>query len=567
MNSIDAGLRIGADGKVATTIANLVANRINIKKNVRYSYRDRPWMIPIFNDQSKNVFFKFARQISKSTTLSARSLIHTEIYNPYTVMYISPTFKQTSVFSHERLGPTIKDSPSIQVRMDSESLDNVLEKSFVDGSAIYLLYAKDNADRCRGYTADEILYDEIQDMNLKAIEAVVGESLFTSIWKRRAYSGTPKSFANPVQALWEDTDQCELMVRCRRHGALPYHQALTMRNLGLRGPICNRCGHKLNTMDSVWVSTNSSDSHGKKPTIRGYHLPQIVFPTDETILADGKPGFLAWSELLRDIDRNDEATTLNEKFGESADSAQIPVSQEKLMSICTSDRPMAMEYMPHWEGSYTFAGVDWGAGIDSATAFVIGQFDPRNPAKFKILYCRRFHKKEANPEFCVPEIMRLCEKFRVKRLHADWGSGLGQNSKILANMGDDFITTNYWSSSISGKNMTFDNNLNRFVLNRSVTISRFFEALNSNGFAVDFSWGEWKTYAEDIMNVRKEERKNGDPFYVHVNGRMDDFMHATVYCWLIASWIKYSEDYVDRLKSNAGAGFGSMKVHDPTLKW
>lgn len=555
-------MRTREDGSVETTPANLVANRVFLKKNMPYTFNDRPWMIDIFDDDHRHVLMKTARQVSKSTWLAARVLTNTEACAPYTVLYLSPTFKQTSVFSHDRLGPTIKDSPHIAVRVDEDCLDNVLEKEFVDGSLIYLSYAKDNADRCRGLTVDEVDYDEIQDMQLDVVSAVTGESLFTSAWKREGYSGTPKSFSNPVEKTWRKSDQREWMVRCWHHGARAYHQKLTRRSVGLLGQICDRCGNALNTLDGLWVRTSTRNEDGSAPHIHGYHLPQIIFPTMETVLPNGGHGFLDWKDFLLKIANMDDATCANEKFGESADSAEMPISEDQLRAMCAAGIEMPTGYLDSMVGSYTFAGVDWGAGISSATALVIGQFNPKNPAKFRILFCRRFHKKDANPQYCVPEILRLCTLFRVKRLHADWGSGLGQNSRILEEMGDDYITTNYWSSSISGKNIAFDENLNRFVLNRSVTMSRFFEALKRQGFEVGFSWEDFRTFASDILNVRKEERTNGDPIFVHAADSMDDFCHATIYCWLIACWMKYSENFVDGARKTQGT-----KIHNPAMTW
>ena len=552
-------IRTTEDGVVQTTPANLVANRIFIRKNTPYGFDDRPFMVDIFDDPHRYVLMKTARQVSKSTWEAARILTNTEAYAPYSVLYLSPSFAQTSKFSHDRLGPTIKESPHLHVRMDKDCLDNVLEKEFVDGSLIYLSYAKDNADRVRGITVDEILYDEIQDMQLGPIETVTRESLFTSRHKKRAYSGTPKSLSNGIEQLWRKSDQREWMVRCRKHGSRPHHQKLTLKNIGTKGVICEKCGGPLNTLDGLWVRTSTRTEEGRDPHVHGYHIPQIIFPTTTSPLGNGKFGFLDWGEFLLDIQNGDEATVLNEKFGESADSAEKPITEDQLRALCVASKTMPMAADDSMTGEYLFAGVDWGAGIKSSTALVIGQFDPKNPKKFKFVFMRRYHKGDANPEYCVPEILRICQLFRVKRLHADWGSGLGINSRIEALMGEDYLTTNYWSSSIGGKNVAFDSNLSRFVINRSVTMTRFFEAMKRGGMEVAFSWDEYKPFSRDITAVFREERKNGDPYYDHNPEEMDDFCHAMIYCWLVSSWMKYSENFVDTARKSPGS------LHNPSL--
>lgn len=554
-------MRTREDGRIETTPANLVANRIFIKKNMPYSFADRPFMIPVFDDPHRHLLLKTGRQVSKSTTLAARVLIHTEVYAPYTVLFLAPTFKQTSVFSHDRLGPTIKESPHLHVRMDADCLDNVLEKEFVDGSLIYLSYAKDNADRTRGLTTDEVLYDEIQDMLLDAIEAVTSQSMFTSRYKRRCFSGTPKSLSNGVERKWRQSDQREYMVRCHHHGALPYHQKLTLKNVGTEFQICDRCGHRLNTLDGLWVRTSTVTEDGKEPHVHGYHIPQIIFPTMDTVLPSGGKGFLDWTEFLQALDKEDDVTISNEMFGESADSAEKPITEDQLRAMCDPKRRMVCEYPEDAIGWYTFAGVDWGEG-KSATVLVIGQFNPKNPKKFRFLFFRSFKKRDANPEICVPEILRICELFRVKRLHADWGGGFGQNSRIHESKGDDFLSTNYWSSAIGGKNVNYDPNMNRFVLNKSVTFSRFFEAMKRQGMEVAMRWEDFQIFAKDVLAEFREERKNGDPFFDHNPDEPDDALHAMIYCWLIASWMRYSESFVDQARKAP-----TSTLHQPTISW
>jgi hypothetical protein len=554
-------LLTGEDGVVRTTPANLVANRIYVKKDTPYSFLDRPFMAQVFDDPHRRILLKTARQVSKSTTIAARMLTHCEVDAPYSCLYMSPSEKQTSTFSHDRLGPTIKDSPHIANMTDADSLQNVFAKSFSNGSKIGLVYAKDNADRARGNSADELDLDEVQDMNLDAIEPVAGEVLFMSKLKRRMWSGTPKSLSNGIEKrLWRKSDQREWMVRCRHHTPT-YHQKLTRANVGKEGPICNKCGKELDTLDGLWVITSTRTEEGKTPHIHGYHIPQIIFPTMKRVLGVDKKGKkitgpLDWADFLLECENNDDVFVQNEKFGESADSSDKPISEDQIRALCDSTREMPTEYKDWMIGAHTFAGIDWGTG-KASTALTIGQFDPKDARIFRIIFCRRFWKREADPKTCLPEIKRLLGVFRCKRGHADWGSGLGMNSHIEEAKGDDFLTKNFWSDAIAGKKVSYNKEIDSFVLNRSVAFSRFFEALKRQAIKVAFSWDYFKTYADDVLNVFREERANGNPFYDHEDGTMDDFAHSIIYCWTIASWMRYSEGFVDHAR-RAG------RAHDPS---
>lgn len=544
------------EGRVHTTPANLVANRIQIKPNVPYSFVDRPFMIPIFDDPHPLIGMMTARQVSKSTTLAARAIINCESFAPYTVLSLTPSQDQTRKFSYERLGPTIEYSPAVKSMMDRNGLDNVFEKGFLDGSKIYLSYAKDNADRVRGVSADQIDYDEVQDMSLAPVESVTRESLFTSPWKRRYYSGTPKSHSNGIeQRVWRQSDQREWMVRCRHHTPV-YHQKLTLQNLGKTGPVCDRCGRALNTLDGLWVITSTRTEQGKEPRIHGYHVPQIIFPTTEIEVVPGRMGFLDWQELLADIESTDEATILNEKFGQSADTEERPVKEEELIAMCAGqhrDMPTGWDsWVTHDE--HIFAGIDWGYGLQSATVLTIGQFDPKNRNKFRYLFMKRYFGRDADPRVCIPDIIGCMDAFRVYRCHADFGSGLGLNSQIRDAKGDEFLTTNYWSGSIGGKKIKYDEDLCRYVLNRSVHLTRFFQAVKKRQLTCAFRWEHFKPFAGDVLNVFREERKNGDPYYDHKPEEPDDAMHAMIYAWLIATFHRFNFTGVERVRGE----------HDPS---
>jgi hypothetical protein len=435
-------------------------------------------------------------------------------------------------------------------------VNNVLEKSFVNGSRYYLKYGRENADSSRGISCDETHYDEVQDMNLGPVEAVTKECMFTSPHKRSLYSGTPKSLSNGIeQRLWRKSDQREWMVRCHHHGNV-YYQKLGMDNVGLTGPICDKCGNGLNTLDGMWVRTLTRTEDGKDPYYHGYHIPQILFPTSTTDLPNGKKGMLDWEEFLLDIENNDDSTVMNEKFGESSDSADRPITEAEVMRVCNPTEPMPDNYKNWMIGEYTFAGIDWGWGIKSATALTIGQFKPGNPKVFQVLHCKKYFGKEADPSHCIPDILRTMDRFRVLRCHTDFGSGLGMNSQIKDAKGDDYLTTNYWSSSIKGKKLAYDKDLDRFVVNKSVTLSRFFLAMKKEAIKVAFKWEDFKPFAVDILHEFREQRKNGDPYYDHKDGEPDDFLHSICYCWQIASWLKYSSNFIDRARAQG-------QLHDP----
>lgn len=553
------GMYRDEEGRVHTTPSNLVANRINIKKNVPYSFIDRPFMMQIFDDPHPQIGLKTARQVSKSTTLAADSIVRSEALSPYTTLIVTPSQDQTRKFSHDRLGPTIESSPAVRAQVTSEQLSNVLEKEFIAGSKIYMSYAKDNPDRARGITADDIKLDEVQDMILSLVEPVLTESMFTSRHQRIWWSGTPKSMSNGIeQRVWRQSDQREWMVRCwhcTNAQGLPFHQKLTMANIGRQGPICKKCGRDLNTLDGQWVITSTLTEQGKKPTIHGYHLPQIIFPTRERELAPGVFGFLNWQKFLEDIEKPDadEATVLNEKFGESADSEDRPVKEEELIAMCDPSLRMAYDHREWMVRNRLFAGIDWGHG-KSATVLTIGQFDADRPEVFNYVFMKKYEGRDTDPKICIPDMLHIMHRFRVHRCHADYGGGFGLNPQIQDALGEEFLTKNYWSDSVRSKSVKFNEDIQAYVLSRTVHITRFFRAIKSKQMACKFAWEEFRPFARDIQHVFREERKNGDMYYDHKPEEPDDAMHAMIYAWLIASFYKYNHQGIEVVRG---------QEHDP----
>lgn len=547
-------------GVVHTTPLNAVLNRIYIKKGVPYTIADRPFMRQILDNPHRQILLKCGRQVSKSTLLAADAIVHCEVNAPYTSLIVTPSQDQTRKFSHDRLGPTIETSPAVRAQVTSEQLANVLEREFVTGSKIYMSYAKDNADRARGITADELKLDEVQDMILSSVEPVLRESLFTSRYKRRWWSGTPKSMANGLERMWRQSDQREWMVRCHRHGPLPFHQRLTLANVGKKGPVCKRCGAALDTLDGQWVITSSMTADGKPPRIHGYHLPQIIFPTTDRELAPGVYGFLDWEEFLEYLDAESEALVLNEKFGESADTAEKPVTEDELKKICDESATMVQSHQPSMINEYLYAGIDWGYGLKSSTILAIGQFDIKNPKVFNYVFLRRYDKKAADPSLCIPDIIHWLNTFRVKGAHADWGAGFGLNSQIRDVKGDDFLTANYWGA-VTGKQIRFNEDMNAYVMNRTTHLARFFQAVKKRQLACAMPWSQFAPFANDILHVFREERRDGTMFFDHNREEPDDSLHAMCYCWLRASMERYGREGIEVVKGREDFPYRELRAH------
>lgn len=510
--------------------SQLIAGRIYIKKGKRYSFGDRPFMRAVFNDPGRYILMKTARQISKSTTLAGKALTKMEAHSPYTVLFTAPEMDQTKKFSYDRVQPTIDSSPDIKALVSKEDIKNVYEKSFSNGSKYYLKYAKSAADSCRGISCDEWHCDEVQDVILKNVEPVIQESMFASEYGFRMYSGTPKSFENGIESkLWKRSDQREWMVRCHHHGKLPYHQKMTLKNVGVDGQICDRCGNPLNVRDGIWIRHRTKTDQGEPVHIHGYHISQIMLPTTE------HGGVLKWFDFKLELKNADsENWVLNEKFGESADSAEKPITEDDLKAICT-DRDMATEPEEWMKKRTWWAGIDWGLGLGSSTVLTIGCTGPDDVFEYTRL--RRWTGDDCDPKIVIPAIAYELRRFRIKHVHCDFGGAVDMNVRLQE---EGFsVSTNYWSANATQVYEKDVFGITRYTMNRSIEMSDFFADIKKHRIRINMKWTDFQPFSEDILCIFREQRKTKQehqlPFFDHPDGTMDDSCHSMIYTRLAAT--------------------------------
>lgn len=121
---------------------------------------DYPMFIAIYDGAYKKTLLKTSRQVGKSTTLSNFSIAESIAEPHFKTFFISPSQEQTHKFSTERVGKTITYSPLVKKHFIGDAISNrVMVRSFRRGSTIYFSYAEDDADRCRGVTADRLCFD------------------------------------------------------------------------------------------------------------------------------------------------------------------------------------------------------------------------------------------------------------------------------------------------------------------------------------------------------------------------------------------------------------------------
>lgn len=487
-----------------------------------------------------------SRQVGKSTGGAAEEIARLCLYDAFNILYVAPEQDQSRKFSQDKVKPIIESSPVVKSQIDPD-LNNVHEKGFKKGGKLYMKYAKHNPDSCRGITCDMIHYDEIQDQDLDILEKVIDESLFTSEFKLRLYTGTPKSMANPIEKKWQESDQREWIVRCRHHTPHKYNR-LGIKNItcglkGVIGPACVYCGKALDVDDGIWVA------HNPGAQVAGFHVNQLHVKGSHAKFKNGVwvPEMEEWNEIITKLEKGPEDSFLNEVLGESADSAEQPITEEMLFR-CADPELRLTKYKqldPKYMSRKNFAGIDWGHG-EYSTALVIGQFDQAKGG-FRIIFMKTYEGSQTDQKYCIPDIVKHLANYRVERAHCDYGGGFAMNSLLdekLEQIGKrGMVTTNIWSASAKARDAKWDysHELPALTLNRTKHMSDFITRLARHKIILP-CWEDFHPqFSDHFLNIRKEIDDKKDT-YSFVRVGKDDMFHASIYAYIIAK-LAFAESF------------------------
>lgn len=507
---------------IKATKADWIRNIVYLS-GAKFDFTGRDYLLPIYNGKYSNLLLKFSRQCEKSTFL-ANNIISEMAIKPYNkCIYVSPSYLQTRQFSADKLSPWMEDSPVIsKYLLSSQVSRQVFEKGMTNGSMTYLRSAFLNAERCRGLSGHVLCIDEIQSM-ISANIPIIAEALSHSPDPKSIFVGTPLTNDNFIEQTWQDSSQCEWLVRCHRHAPVHYN-FLDERTIGKKGPICNKCGHIINPADGKWVSFSDN-----RYTM-GFHLNQIMVPWMQT---ENK-----WQEVVHKLETYPKGQFYNEVLGISFDSASKPITRSELIAATSPKWPMRMhpdEYTKNWQ---CVMGVDWGTGSDgserdekgrlrtaSYTVVVIGAYVA--PGKFHPFFFRRYKGDDAIPTNCITDILRLARAFEVRLVGTDWGFGWAANDQLEASLGAHKVIK-YQYVGVQRERMKYDQMAHKMVVSRTEVMSDFFKELKKGSFIFP-PWEQSSQYLVDIEHIFAEVSSIGMLKYDHKKTEPDDAAHALIF--------------------------------------
>lgn len=327
------------------------------------------------------------RQVSKTTVISARQIALAVNVPNLDFLTVTPLFEQIRNISSNVVARFIEESPFRNRWLGPRALQNVLQRSFANGSNLFFSYAGTSADRVRGKSIDIINYDEAQDIDYNLI-SVVNETMSASeVWESVAYTGTHKTLTTALQHAWNSSSQGRWVIPCLNAGCnkknicdeehmIPmlaggYHADIS---LECPGTVCAYCRKVIFPHHGWWEHAYPS-LRFRRP---GYHVPQIIMPMH---YANPRK----WRSLLNKFKGKqgyNKARFLNEVLGLAYDRSTSLVSQSDLKRASTvewkgQNYERALEARHDYD--HLVLAVDWSGGgtslveekIFSMTAFAV----------------------------------------------------------------------------------------------------------------------------------------------------------------------------------------------------
>lgn len=500
------------------------------------------FMLPVYNDGDQRLVLKCSRQVSKTTTICNLQVTESVISPHWRSLYVSPSSMQTRQYSNEKLRPAVYDSPFLrELFIGKGVIDQVFERTLLNGSYLFLRYAFLTAARARGIPASRVFFDEAQDLlkdNIKVISQSLSASrLAAGVPGSELLAGTPLTFQNTLEEYWKWSTQNEWMVPC--DCKLPrFWNFLDQRCIGKKGLICSNCGKAINPALGQWVTLCKDEYYV------GYHVTQLMVPW--------KQSEEAWrNDIVMPMEKWPENKFNNEILGFSFDTASAPVTQMDIQRCCYPAKSFPGRETHRWHsergpstnGLQIFAGIDWGEGrpegeviggkkkYASWTVLTLGSYITSD--LFWPFFMKRYVGKEIDPELIIPDVLNICGHFNVEVIGADWGHGWGMNSRLFAARGRDRVMQFAYSHNL-GERKKWDAPAFKFIVNRNAVLSQFFDSLKGENMILP-QWEVFEPFAKDILAEYTEYNELTKVMkYDHPIDQPDDGLHSMVFCKLAA---------------------------------
>jgi len=452
-----------------------------------FSFVDRPYLLPIYRDTSKEIYIVKPRQM-EITEYAANWLLYHLTKNPSTVgLYITDRQDHVSIFSKLRLRSWgIDQSPILKTMVKK---GNVSWQSFVNGSNLWMHSAWPDFDKARSIPADFVIVDEIQSTNVEAIP-VIKEALSKSRFGRFVGIGTGSDQDDHWWKLWHTGNQQE------------WDSTLQQ-----------------------WIAKNPSSA------ISSYHLTQHMAP------------WLSQESIEQKRVAYTPRRFSNEVEGWWHANARKPLIESDIHALFDQSISLLQPKEVNKDLGPLYLGVDWGGGTKAFTVVWIWQLLDKNAPQFRLVYLEKISEKSTEKQ--ADMVARLVDAYSIDQGMMDSGGGTRQVEKLEERYAERMIKCSYTSR--PEKPFEVISEENRIVVDRTWAIESIIDLITRptppkaipriSIPAANLGWVDWITDQFTCIEGESVTLQSGKKYvrYAHPPESSDDALHASIYAYL--AWL------------------------------
>lgn len=475
----------------------------------------------IYNWPKKRILLKTARQVGKSTFLAGFALTDSARHSHRRTFYASTSERQAKEFARIKLNEFLQRSPAInKLLLDPRAgdlNDSIFDKQFANGSGITISYMRDDADRTRGYSADTLMLDEIQDMDYTQLP-VVEEILSASLTPSRFYTGTPKTIDNHIEHKWSMSTKHEVFFRCKSCNKF---NSIGYNNIGDRGPICSYCKGYLDITKHVWAPTY--EKGGQEPYYLGARIPQPAL-----LLHAGFED--KWDDLLYKYRTYPKGQFYNEVLGISYSTGARFLTRDNIITQCTGDQKVTMPINDRIFRIFDLfiMGIDWtGDGISNVSknsVVILGRRAGDPKQRLQVIFTKIFPRQDYIQT--MEEITVIAQQFRVTLIGADAGEGALNNAYLATALGANRVQPFRYGAFDLPAKMSADKRT--IYLDKTQAIDDFFQKFIQGQFVLP-PFEQMEEEAEHMLAEYEVTSKSGRKIWTSSPNIPDDFLHSMVF--------------------------------------
>jgi hypothetical protein len=515
-------------------LSSFIENYIHLKGDV-FSFDGYEFFRPTYDSAARGKILKTGRQVSKSTAQANILIANCCLIPHFSALYVAPTENHISVFSKQKLNPTLK-SPAIEQHFFGSGRTNqAFYKQFTNGSDLILRSCFLDPEAIRGISSDFIAIDEIQNILTDNIP-VIEECYTRSEHKFRLYSGTPKTNQHAIEYYWDQSTKFEWLVKCLSCNHWNYLDESCVQVQGLS---CAKCGKLINAQENgEWVSCDTS----KKSRFEGYRVSQLMVPWIPWDLENALKMFGEDADengtILYKWKKYTRSKFYNECLGLPYDDAACPITLLDMIEACDPSLKLheSCEDSSMAGRMVLFSGIDWSTSQESAsyTVHTIGGYIPGD--RFCIVYAKRYEGIESELNFMLDDIADTILKFGVKVVGADWGSGADKNKLLMDKLRNKRIQMIQFNHSGTQKaEVAWNQKAKMVIINRTQIMTEMFLRVKQKD-TIFPNWIEMETFLLDLLNIFADYNEILKViFYNRPANKPDDYMHALCFCHLAAT--------------------------------